>query len=255
MMRDRITPALRGMGFRGSMRMLRYTRGGRSGALRLQKSRYSSRRRVDFTFHVYAPCMGEDVIVYLIPERDRPVSYWWELPAGGSADGVAESVLGAVRDYALPAILAGLDAVGSGEDRPAEPDSEGPVHRGRPGPECDGAGADPGSWFVQPGGGQLDFAFADLVSPERQTRLSAVETIGQRGLGDRRAIPALLDRLHSDTSPYVRRVVAAHVLAAVPAEDRIRAALEVALADSDCGVRWAAGYALRLSRRASVPSE
>jgi HEAT repeat protein len=98
---------------------------------------------------------------------------------------------------------------------------------------------------VRPAGMRVDWAFAELASAEARTRLGAAQTIGRLALDDGRAIPALTDRLEKDPSPYVRRVVAARVLSAVTGDERVRAALETAAANSDGEVRWAAGYAPR----------
>ena len=105
MMRTQVAPSLRELGFIGPLRHLRYISGDHSGAIRLQKSRYSSKQRVSFTFHVGAPCMGDVVIIYLMPEREPPFPYWSELHAGQPTGPVADSVVAVVRHFALPAIL------------------------------------------------------------------------------------------------------------------------------------------------------
>jgi Domain of unknown function (DUF4304) len=249
MMRMLVAPAIRELGFTGPSRHFRYASGGYSGGIRLQKSRFSSRRRVDFTFHVGAPCMRDQPIVYLMPEQEPPVPYWWRLNAGRPAGPVADSVIAAVRRFGLPAILAGLDEA----DRELEPDDPmaqpflgpppiGPVH--------DGRGADPAAWYVQPTGSEFDWAFAEFASPASTTRLAGVETVARLAMSDPRAVPALLDRLEHDASPHIRATICYRVLTPLARDERVRPALRTAASeDRDCQTRWAARYALRLDLR------
>jgi hypothetical protein len=251
MMREQVAPRVRELGFRGPVRAFRYTDGGHSGSVRLQKSRYSTKKSVDFTFHIGAPCMGSAVIVSLMPLQEPPVPYWWTVAAGEPTEAVAESVVAAIRTYALPAILAGLQDADH-ERHPSDVES-GDDDAGRPplpplvNPDHDGAGADPSSWFVRPSGHVADFAFADLVSHSAATRSGAAETIARLAMADPRAVPALIDRLENDLSPYIRRQVAARMLTPLAGTQPVTSALQAAAAsDPDCEVRWAARYALRV---------
>lgn len=244
MMRLQVSSALRELGFRGTPRLYRLTSGKHAGSIRLQKSRHSRREHVEFTFHVSAPCMGSEVIVYLMPERDPPVPYWWALAAGEPSGPVADSVISAIRGYALPAILAGLDD--ADHERDAGEEQSGPAIPPLVNPAYDGFGADPTSWYLQPTGVAADTAFANLASEGSSQRFGAAETIARLVQTDPRAVPALIDRLNADLSPYVRRMVASRMLAPLARREPVRDALEIAAAaDPDCQVRWAARYALR----------
>lgn len=249
MMRAQVAPAIRELGFKGPSRHFRYASADYSGGIRLQKWRFSSRRRVYFTFHVGAPCMRDKPIVYLMPEREPPVPYWWQLDAGQPAEPVADSVVAAVRRFGLPAILAGLDEAGR-ELEPDDPMAQPFLGPPAIGPAYDGRGADLAAWYVQPTGSEFDWAFAQFISPDSTTRLAGVETVARLAMNDPRAVPALLDRLKHDPSPHIRCTICYRVLTPLAHDERVRPALrKVAGEDRDCQTRWAARYALRLDLR------
>jgi hypothetical protein len=248
LMRQQVAPPLRDMGFKGSLRVFTFAGGNHAGSLRLQKSRYSSKQVVEFTFHVGAPCMGSEPITDLMPYREPPVPYFlFQVRADQPTAPVAEAVLAAVDDYAAPAILAGLD----GADHDPEPGQQlSPPLPPLTNRAYDGAGAGPDAWFVRPTGSELDFAFADLADQSANSRFGAAQTIARLGMTDPRAVPALLDRLRHDLSPHVRREIASRMLAPIAHSQQVRQALsEAAAGDEDHEVRWAARYALRLDLR------
>jgi hypothetical protein len=114
------------------------------------------------------------------------------------------------------------------------------------GREPDGAGADPAAWFVQPTGTKYDSWFADLTNDEPHNRLHGAYCAVTAG-GDRRTVPALLDRLERDPDPVVRKLIASRMLPRFGDDTRVRPALRrTATDDEHPGVRWAGRYALRM---------
>ncbi len=76
-----------------------------------------------------------------VPAQDT----WWETTGGQSCDSAAESVITAVRRYALPAIQAGLEDAGW-------PDVDPRWSRAFGHGDPDGGGAAASSVFVRPAG-------------------------------------------------------------------------------------------------------
>jgi len=244
MMREQIAPALRDVGFTGKLSVFRFVGGDRAGEIRWQKDGRQARRQITlFTMNLNWLCgAGRISDLMPLPATDT----WWEVRGGYPTDAVAESVVSAVRCYAVPAILAGLD------DPEPLPDSyegyAGCFRPGRGGPELpDAGGADPRAWFVQPAGVHADEYFGDLTSTAGSVRLTAAQYITEWASGDARALPALVDRLASDPAQYVRMEIASRMLTPLADQPQVRAALQQAAAgDADQVVRWAARYALRL---------
>ncbi len=129
MMRDRVAPALRELGFQGSGQAFTLPAPDHFVILGFQKSANSDRSEVSFTINVSAVSKAAwrrmcDERTYL-PETPSPNTYycddawqqrigalmprsdrepWWTVRAGESAESVADEVLNVVRDYAVPAI-------------------------------------------------------------------------------------------------------------------------------------------------------
>jgi hypothetical protein len=227
MMRDQITPALHQLGFRGT-RVFSYGRGSRAGYLRFQKdSRFVRRQLLHFTVNVgYG--YGSDRIASLMPFPQTDT--WWDVRGGQPTEQVAAAVVTAVRRYARPAILAGLEDPDPVRD-PAEPD---------------GGGADSAAWFVQPARTIHDEYFARLTADTPYARRRACVAIADGAMDDPRAVPALLDRLEQDPFPAIRKLIAQRALTRLARDPRVRAALEAAADDRAAEVRWAARFALRL---------
>jgi hypothetical protein len=245
MMRGQVAPALRDLGFTGTLPIFRYASGGRSGAIRWQKDGRQARRQITFfTMNLGWWCGGGRVYELMpVPATDT----WWEVRGGHPTDAVADSVVTAVRSYVLPAILAGLD------DPDPLPDSysgfAGMLHPGTDGgpDQLDGGGADPRAWFVQPAGTDQDAYFTDLTSGDAGTREDAAEYITEWASDDARSVPALLDRLENDPDQAMRMRIASRMLTPLADQPPVREALRrTAARDADPVVRWAARYALRL---------
>jgi hypothetical protein len=238
MMREHVTPALRGLGFTGTLPRFTMRRDGARGGLAWQKdSRFYRYGRVQFTANMGWWC-GSGRIGGLIPGGPT-VDTWWALRSGEPAEPVAQSVITTIRCFALPAILAGLD---DPAPQPDDPRMRGPWA----GHEPDGGGADPAAWFVQPAGARYDSWFADLISDEPSYRLEAAYRV-VAGEGDRRTVPALLDRLERDPDPVVRRLIGSRMLPRFGDDPQVRPALRrTATEDEHPGVRWAGRYALRV---------
>ncbi len=195
------------------------------------------------------PCISEMQLFALMPEQERPETAWWEVRAGQPTAVVAEAVLSAIRRYAIPAIRAALDDPGR------EPGSA--VQWTRTFPRLDdrapdALGIEPTAWYVQPAGTALDERLASLTSDDPLERLDAVIAIGNRAVGDRRAVAALLDRLEREPHNFTRRLIASICVLPVSGDPDVRVALsETAEADEDVEVRWAARFALLFDPQAS----
>jgi HEAT repeats len=237
MMRLVIGPALRQLGFRGTVRWFKYGTRSQFGVVAWQKDGRAARaQRMFFTANVDYWC-GADRIGSLMPVPARDT--WWEIRGGQPYDSVAQSVIAAVRRYALPAIQAGL------ED-PARPHANmhwGTGYLGDP----DNGGADASAFFVQPMGSPYDEEFASFASAMPFKRLDAAEIVTECGADDPRTVPALVDRLRHDPQPDVRKMIASRMLGLLTDHPNVVSALQVAATgDGDTGVRWAARYALRI---------
>jgi len=239
MMREQVTPALREFGFTGSQRKFTMVRDGARGVLAWQKDSRAYRQGfVCFTANMDWWC-GSGRIGELIP-TGRKIDTWWGLQSGEPADPVAQSVITTIRCFALPAILAGLD---DPAPQPDDPRMYGPWC----GDEPDGGGADPAAWFVQPTGTRYDSEFADLTSNEPSTRLQAAYMAVAAARGDRRTVPALLNRLERDPDPGIRKLIASRMLVRFGDDPQVRPALRrTATDDEHPAVRWAGRYALRV---------
>jgi hypothetical protein len=188
--------------------------------------------QVRFTANMEWWC-GSGRIGELIP-RCHPDT-WWTVTAGKPAATAARSVLTAIRCFALPAILAGL------ED-PAPQPGDPRMHSPWTGHEPDGGGTEPEAWFIQPTGTTHDRWFAGLA----RDRLHAAY-LAAAADGDKRTVPALLDRLERDPDPAVRKLIASRMLPRLGHDPQVRPALRrTATEDKHPGVRWAGRYALRI---------
>ncbi|MGO8960702.1 MAG: hypothetical protein ACLQFR_25500 [Streptosporangiaceae bacterium] len=250
MMRTEVAPALRRAGFTGTFRDFRITSGDHRGYVYAQKSRYSTKECVDFRMMVAAPCMGGKQLFALMPAQEFPESGFWEVLAGKPTAAIAAVVVSAVRRYALPAIRAALDDPGHQLDPAVQwarriPSVPGPFDHA-----ADGHGVDPGAWYVQPDGTVTDRLFAALTSAYPHDRYDALKAIGQGAMGDRRAVPALLERLEHEPQQLTRRSIACARLLPVAHDPAVGAALSAAAAeDEDVEVRWAARFALLFDPR------
>jgi HEAT repeats len=237
MMGEDVTPVLRELGFTGTRRKFTMRRNGACGVLAWQKdSRAYRYGEVRFTANMDWWC-GSGRIGELIPACHPDI--WWTVTAGEPAATTVLSVLTAIRCFALPAILAGLDD-------PA-PQPKGPAMHGPwAGPEPDGGGTEPGAWFIQPARTSHDPWFAGFASDEPRDRLHAAY-LAVTADGDKRTVPALLDRLEHEPDPAVRKLIASRMLPRLGHDPRVRPALRrTAAEDNHPGVRWAGRYALRI---------
>jgi hypothetical protein len=91
MMRQVIGPALRQLGFRGTVREFKYGDRSQSGTVRWQKDgRFARAQLMPFTANVDYWC-GADRIGWLMPVPAYDT--WWEVNGGQSYDAVADSVI------------------------------------------------------------------------------------------------------------------------------------------------------------------
>ena len=245
MMREQIGPALRELGFIGTARIFRYWSDGRKCEIRWQKdSRQTKRQLLRFTMNLGWWWGGGRIFELMPTPATDP---WWVLRGGEATQAVADSVVSAIRCYVVPAMLAGLHDL---------------VHQQAPDPrwprrfpavpeiqqrEPDGGHADGDAWYLQPAGNEADDSFAELGSDIATQRLDAAYHVTETALADPRTVPALIDRLARDPSPYIRKEVASRMLSLVARQPLVRSALEASAAeDEDEMVRGAAFYALRL---------
>jgi hypothetical protein len=118
-----------------------------------------------------------------------------------------------------------------------------PVSRRQP----DGGGAARDAWYLQPAGTKADYWFADLTSDIALWRWEAAKGVTETELSNPRTVPALVDRLEHDPSPFIRKEVASRMLTLLAREPLVRSALQASAAeDEDRTVRGASFYALRL---------
>jgi hypothetical protein len=221
MMRQVIGPALRQLGFTGTLREFRYGSRSQSGVVAWQKDGREVRRQVlSFTANVNYWC-GEDRIGSLMPVPAPDT--WWQITGGQCYEPVAASVITAVRRYALPAIQAGLEDPGRHDADMRYTRASGP---GGP----DGGGAATTSWFVRPAGTAHDEAFGWLASADPSERLAAAEIATSEAPGDPRTPAALVDRLSQDPNPMVRKLIASRMLPLLTSHPEVISALQAAAA-------------------------
>jgi hypothetical protein len=250
MMRTEIAPVVRQVGFTGTFRDFRMTRGDNRGYVSAQKSVHSTRACVDFRIMICAlPCIEETNLFALMQEQDRPKGAWWQVQADRPTAPVAEAALSAIRRYAIPAIRAALDDPGRGTSSNDRWTRTFPRVDDR---ASDGLGVEPDAWYVQPEGTDSDRCFAALTSEYPLDRYNAAAAIGTEAIGDHRAVPALLDRLEHESHQFIRRSIASACLLPVAEDPAVRAALSAAaIADEDVQVRWAARFAWLFDPRAT----
>jgi HEAT repeats len=248
MLSELITPALRQMGMRGTRGSYRYTVGDYTGVMATQKSRYSSKQKVDFTVNLvagYDPTMKgywDSRLDSLMPGRRTS---WWTVETGHPTGPVAADLLTAFRGYGWPALLAALDSPGYPPDPAARrartfPRETGPViRRDMPPPRA-----------LLGGDQEIDGILrTDIRDPDPAVRVAAAEILRDRAPGDPRAQAAFLTSLATDPDARVRQLAAAG-LTPWAAEEKVRRELRVAAAeDEDLCVRWAARYAIRRAPR------
>ncbi len=244
MMREQVAPALRELGFTRSARVFRYSSVGGQCEIHWQKDTRQSRHHVlSFTMNLdWGWGQGRLYEVMPVPAVDP----WWELRGGEPTQLVADSVVSAIRCYAVPAMQAGLEDLAGQQDLDGDwPRKFPPVPSiGRRQPD---GGAPRDAWYLQPDGTRADFWFRDLTSDIALWRWEGVKGLTATALSNPRTVPALLDRLEHDPSPIVRKEVASRMLSLVAGEPVVRSALQASAAeDEDRTVRGAAFYALRL---------
>jgi hypothetical protein len=224
MMRQVIAPVLCQIGFRGTVRRFKYGSRSQFGVLDWQKDGRGARaQRLFFTANVNYWC-GADRIGFLMPVPAHDT--WWEIRGGLPYDSVAESVIAAVRRYALPAIQAGLE-----DPRRLNADMHwGTGYLADP----DDGGADASSFFVQPEGTSYDEQFAWFTSAMPYMRLDAAEIVTDCAASDPRTVPALVDRLRHDPQPGVRKMIASRMLSLLTDYPDVVSALQVTAASDGC---------------------
>lgn len=132
MLKERVAPELRAMGFKGSGQNYHLPVPGYFALLSFQKMRFGTRHDVMFTINLLAcshaewaalvearpqygtkPILGahyeEPVwsmrIGFLMPE---PHDHWWQVLDDTDTDALADEVLGVLREYGVPALRAHL---------------------------------------------------------------------------------------------------------------------------------------------------
>jgi len=208
MMREQIVPALRELGFVGPARALMYGRENRRGTLRFQKDGRAVRAQLMRFTANVNYIAGFGRIYELMPVPT--LDTWWEVKGGQPTADIAEAVVDVMRRYLVPAIDAALDDL-------ADP---------------------PHDLEVDETGGFESF---DKFEDAAQLVIDAPTDPG--------TVPALIDLTRHDPDAEARKLVASRVLQVFPRDPRVIAALQAAAeSDDSYRVRWAARYALRLSR-------
>lgn len=242
MMLNRVVPALREMGFTGTRQMFKCRDGGGEAWFSIQKDgRFARHQRLLFT--VNGPWWGAGRIYELMPQG--AIDTWWEID-GPQTDQVAGSFIAAIRRYVVPALMARLEEPVALRAADVMWQRTFPEVPDLPKRKPDGGGAEPTLPFIQPAGSPLDRHFADFSSSIALLRLQAAEYVAELGMDDSRTVPALLDRLEYDPSPWIRIAVAGRMLAIAARQERVRSALRAAAAADEMAlVRYAARYTLR----------
>ncbi len=134
MVRDRLAPALRAMGFRGSGQAYTLPSDTHWAMLGLQRDKWSDRNRLAFTVNVSVvsrsaweqtrervpwvgvrpSANGVEPVDYELQVRIGDLcgrgDYWWPVSADGSdEDSTLDDVLAVIEQYALPALRAALN--------------------------------------------------------------------------------------------------------------------------------------------------
>jgi hypothetical protein len=134
MLKERVAPALRELGFKGSGQRYHLPVPGHYALLGFQKMRFGTRHDVMFTINLLAcshaawtalvartphygpkPILGahyeepiwSERIGFLLPE---PHDHWWHVLDDTDTAALADDVIGVVRTYGMPALLARLPA-------------------------------------------------------------------------------------------------------------------------------------------------
>lgn len=246
MMRDLVVPALRGMGLSGPARLLRCVNGSYTAMLWVEKHRRNTKQSVDFWIFLAAS--------YGPPDHEE-AWYWkwqlgwllesnrggWFLEAGDPVEPVADSVVAAVRDHGLPAMLAAIGSPGFPPDPGKRWARTFPAPEGPP-PE----GGGPPSALLRDQS-DVEQLFTYLACADPVSRMVGVGHVDEKAAEDGRVLPALLDRLEHDLDSEVRRMAAMQMQWWLGL-DQVRGALEATAAeDENLKVRWAARYMLRLA--------
>ena len=136
MMKERVAPALRALGFKGSERAFTLPADGFIAQLGFQKSNHSDQLEVLVTANIsavslaawdearerwphlptrpspntaYGPFFWQQRVPNLLPSRSPA---WWRVSAHDEPGVVGDDIVGAVRDYALPALRLRIGASG-----------------------------------------------------------------------------------------------------------------------------------------------
>ena len=134
MLKERVAPALREMGFKGSGQNYHLPVPGHYALLGFQKMRFGTRHDVMFTINLLAcshdewaalieirPQYGDKPILgahyeepvwsrrigFLMPD---PHDHWWQVLDDTDTDALADEVIGVLRGYGVPALRAHLPA-------------------------------------------------------------------------------------------------------------------------------------------------
>lgn len=253
MMRERVGPAMKELGFTGRTRDFHYRKGPLRAEVAMQKSRWNTKDEVEFTFNAWArnedtgPSFGMGRIGHLLPEMKDT---WWQVTAEASVPVTAEMVVRAMRDYVLPAILALFEDPGFAGD----PDVTWRTWRrtfplGPPRPT-----RDPFAYkqipLVPEGRTWSDETVLEKLFDEKvPIRILALQMIRERlNLRDANTITVVEQCLEHDPRPGVRRS-AARILGIMPDDGVVEALQAAADEDEALEVRWSARYSLALRVR------
>jgi hypothetical protein len=254
MMKSRVAPPMRELGFRGSGGKFRIVRGDFTGWADVQKSRWNTKAEVEFTFNVgvfynlaqsHIKGIWGDRIGSLLPDRRDK---WWKIDSKEASEGVHKEVIEALSRYALPAIEVVLE-------NPTLPPSEAELRarslrrpRGRV-----GAQIREHLQVIIELGKRLPVMKSEevhslAVDPEVEIRSRALHELVGRIREDDNALAIVSEALIHDASSYVRKNVALD-LAHVPGHRELEEPIRAAARDDDIEVRWAATYATRIRAR------
>jgi len=241
-MRDRVAPALRQMGFKGSSGKFHMTQGDYRVRVDALKSRWNTKDEVEFTFdlgvaHIPSPKPNGvwwQRLGHLLPGGSN---IWWKIDATTSPDEIADSVIRALKHYGWPAIEAVLQG------------SELPQARATPAPRLVMSWEDAAELHRRRMalGERIQVCSVDELFDlfrDPFSRWAALDQIGRRAIEDPRSIPVLMQALQSDDAGDRR--IACNVLTHLKGHSEADPLLRAATLDDDPDVRWNARYALLL---------
>lgn len=262
MIRDRVSPAMRQLGFKGSSGKYSFTSGDWTGRMEVQKSVWNTQDVVDFTFNlmvVHRPTIptGKPSGIWSMPlSQLLPMKwdYWWNISPSTDIEELTGNIITILRDFGLPAIKAVMSIASPPEPQvpPVMVLSEaGQREESRVWHEKERAEVMERKRImpilqVCPIDELIEWTYneADFV------RSLAIRYLETRAIHFPQTSLRLVEVLQSHEAPFFRRD-AAIGLAHVNGSSVVDGALEMASRDESFDVRWSALFAFQVQRNSA----